>query len=112
VFQIENGTFTPLVYTTNGTMSRECQAFYKENGRKDKGPHFSGNECYPDQKINFSLVHSMLQYIRGSRSRITKKKNKRKKAFLFKSKYLFLLFFYFSKKSWKYITQELIPYYV
>jgi len=80
-------------------MSRECQAFYKENGRKDKGPHFSGNECYPDQKINFSLVHSMLQYIRGSRSLITKKKTNGKKHFCLSLNIYFYYFFIFPKKA-------------
>jgi len=29
VLQIENGTFTPLMFATNGAMAQECQAFYK-----------------------------------------------------------------------------------
>ena len=30
VFQIENGTFTLLVFATNGAMAEKCEAFYKQ----------------------------------------------------------------------------------
>ena len=29
VLQVENGTFTPLVFSTNGAMGRECIKFYQ-----------------------------------------------------------------------------------
>ena len=72
VLQIENGTFTPLVFATNGAMSRECQAFYKrmaEMVAEKRKVHMSVATSVIRTKISFSLVRSMLRCIRGSRSR-------------------------------------------
>ena len=72
VLQIENGTFTPLVFATNGAMSRECQAFYKrmaEMVAEKRKVNMSVATSVIRTKISFSLVRSMLRCISGSRSR-------------------------------------------
>ena len=73
VLQIENGTFTPLVFATNGAISRECQAFYKrlaEMVAEKRKIQTSMATNVIRTKICFSLVRSMLRCIRGSRSQI------------------------------------------
>ena len=72
VLQVENGSFTPLVFATNGAMSRECQAFYKrmaEMVAEKRHINISVATNVIRTKISFTLVRSMLRCIRGSRSR-------------------------------------------
>lgn len=71
VLQVENGTFTPLVFATNGAMGPECQAFYKrlaEMVAEKRGIPISTATKVIRTKISFSLVRSTLRCIRGSRS--------------------------------------------
>ena len=78
VLQVENGTFTPLVFASNGAMSRECQAFYKrisEIVAEKRKIDISVATSVIRTKISFSLVRSMLRCIRGSRSRVTSNMN-------------------------------------
>ena len=72
VLQVENGSFTPLVFATNGAMSRECQAFYKRMAElvaEKRHINISVATNVIRTKISFTLVRSMLRCIRGSRSR-------------------------------------------
>eukprot|EP00794_Sanderia_malayensis_P019778 gene19778-biopygen16424 len=58
VLQVENGTFTPLVFSTNGAMGRECQIFYKRL-----------SEMIPEKKrMELSIVTAAIrigQWLRG-----------------------------------------------
>ena len=71
VLEVENGTFTPLVFATNGGMARECRAFYKRLAEmiseKRKVPTAMVTS-FIRKKISFSLLRSTLLCIRGSRS--------------------------------------------
>ena len=67
---IDQGSFTPLIFTCFGGMSRECSTFYnrlsemiaeKRNERMEKV------KCWMRSKLNFSLLRSQLLCIRGSR---------------------------------------------
>ena len=71
VVEVEHGTFTPLVFSCFGGMSRECGAFYRKLAEKlAEKRHISVSEatCYIRTKINFSLIKSIILCIRGSRT--------------------------------------------
>lgn len=76
VLQIENGTFTPLVFATNGAMAQECQAFYKRLAEMVAEKRNIANSVATNvirTRISFSLVRSTLRCIRGSRSKSNNK---------------------------------------
>ena len=67
---VEQGTFTPLVFSATGGMRRECSMFFKKLSqpisikRKEKLSVVTyGIRC----KISFALLQSCLLCIRGSR---------------------------------------------
>ena len=70
VLEVENGSFTPLVFSIYGGMGRECQTFYH---RLDEMIAEKQNAKLPiviswlRTKICFSLLKSCLLCIRGSR---------------------------------------------
>ena len=71
VLGIEHGSFTPLVFSCFGGMSRECSYFYKRLSEKladKRNISISEATCFIRTKINFSLVKSLVLCIRGSRS--------------------------------------------
>ena len=71
VLEIEHGSFTPLVFSCFGGMSRECSYFYKRLSEKlaeKRNISISEATCFIRTKINFSLVKSLVLCIRGSRS--------------------------------------------
>ena len=71
VIEIEHGTFTPLVFSCFGGMSRECSYFYKrlsERIAEKRDISVSEATCFIRTKINFSLIKSLVLCIRGSRS--------------------------------------------
>ena len=67
VIEIEQGTFTPLVFGTNGAMAKECQIFHKLLAKKLS---LKRNKKYCEimslirTQISFSLLRSMLICIR------------------------------------------------
>ena len=70
--QMENGTFTPLVFATNGAIAQESQAFYKRLAGMVAEKRNIPNSVAANvirTRISFSLVRSTLRCIRGSRSR-------------------------------------------
>ena len=71
VLQIENATFTPLVFSANGGMGKECSTFYKRLAEMiaDKR-NIATSEAisFVRTRISFSLLRSMLLCLRGSRS--------------------------------------------
>ena len=71
VIEVEHGSFTPLVFSCFGGMSRECAAFYKRLAEKiGEKRNISTSEatCYLRTKLSFSLVRSLVLCICGSRS--------------------------------------------
>jgi len=71
VVEVEHGTFTPLVFSCFGGMSRECGTFYKKLAEKladKRNLSVSEATCFVRTKINFSLIKSLVLCIRGSRT--------------------------------------------
>ena len=71
VIEVEHGSFTPLIFSCFGGMSRECAAFCKRLAEKiGEKRNISTSEatCYFRTKISFSLVRSLVLCIYGSRS--------------------------------------------
>ena len=71
IINVEQGTFTPLVFTSAGGMARQSQIFYKrmaelmaEKRGEKKGFFAAWLRC----KLSFSLVKSALLCLRGTRS--------------------------------------------
>ena len=67
--EVEHGTFTPLIFDTNGAMGTECSAFHKILAKKVAQ---KTNKKYCEvmssirTKIYFSLIKSALLCLRGS----------------------------------------------
>jgi hypothetical protein len=71
VMQIEQGTFTPLVFTINGSMSPECLQFHKTLAEKlstKTGEKYSDVMNFIRCKLSFMCVKSSLLCLRGSRT--------------------------------------------
>ena len=71
VIEIEHGSFTPLVFSCFGGMSRECSFFYKRLSEKiaeKRDISTSEATCFIRTKMCFSLIKSLVLCIRGSRS--------------------------------------------
>ena len=71
VLQVQNGSFTPLVFSINGGMGRECKCFYQRlAGLLSEKRHVDHNIVINWLRTNiaFSLLRSMLLCIRGSRT--------------------------------------------
>ena len=71
VLDVEMGSFTPLVFGTNGGMGNECQRFLKhladKIAQKDTEPY---NTVIPwlRKQITFELLRSVHACVRGSRT--------------------------------------------
>ena len=73
VLDVEMGSFTPLVFRTNGRMGNECQRFLKhladKIAQKDTEPYHT---CivitWLRTQISFKLLRSVHACIRGSRT--------------------------------------------
>ena len=68
---IEQGTFTPLVYSTSGGLGNECQTFYRHLANKiatntiDKYEKvLTSIRC----RLSFMVVKTVLLCLRGSRT--------------------------------------------
>ena len=72
IMTVDNGTFTPLVFSVFGSMGPECKVFYKNLCTKIANKN---NEKYNDIvnwvrcKISFLCVRACLMCLRGSRIR-------------------------------------------
>ena len=71
ILQIEHGTFTPLRFSINGIIGRECQNFYSRleqmiAEKRDLSQSISSN--YIRTKVCFGLLKSSLLCLRGSRT--------------------------------------------
>ena len=68
---IENGSFTPIVYSLNGRMSNECKVFYSRLAELisiKRNINKSMVVSWMRTKLNFSMLRSMLLCLRGPRS--------------------------------------------
>ena len=71
VNEIEHGTFTPLVFTTTGGMSKECKTFHSRLAQlisTKKGEDYNTTISWIRAKTCFSLLRSSLVCLRGSRT--------------------------------------------
>ena len=71
IIEVEHGSFTPLVFSCFGGMSRECGAFYKQLAEKlavKRRITTSEATCFIRTRLSFSLVKSLVLCICGSRS--------------------------------------------
>ena len=72
VMEIEQGTFTPLVFTTTGGMPDECVKYHSRLAEliaNKKGESYSGAISWIRVKLSFAIVRSAILHLRGSRSR-------------------------------------------
>ena len=71
IFNVEHASFTPLVFTIQGGMSREAHTFYNRlsdmiaNKRKEPTSVITN---WIRTKLNFALLKSCLLCLRGSRT--------------------------------------------
>ena len=72
ILQEENGSFTPLIFSSNGGMSNETKRFFSRMSELvsvKNGTKYSDTSAWIKRKIAFSLIRSAVICIRGSRSR-------------------------------------------
>ena len=68
---IEQGTFTPLVFTTTGSMGPECMLFHKSLAEKlaaKSGERYADVMNFIRCKLSFMCIRSSLLCLRGSRA--------------------------------------------
>ncbi len=71
ILQVEHGTFTPLVFTTAGGMSNECNRFYSRLATlisEKRGESKASTTTWLRCRISFSLLRSAILCMRGSRT--------------------------------------------
>ena len=69
--EVENGSFTPLVFATTGGMGREATLFYKhlaDQISEKRNTTYSKTMAWIRCTLSFSLLRSAVMCIRGSRS--------------------------------------------
>ena len=72
VMEIEQGTFTTLVFTTTGGMADECVKHHSrlvELIANKKGQSYSSKISWIRAKVSFAIVRSAILCMRGTRSR-------------------------------------------
>ena len=77
ILQVENGTFTPLVFSVHCGMSPECSFFFKRLSgliSEKRGESASVVSSWIRTKTCFALLRSALMCIRGTRHRYYKYK--------------------------------------
>ena len=71
--EIEQGTFTPLVFTTTGGMADECVKYHRRLAEliaNRKGESYSSAIAWIRAKVSFAkIVRSAILCLRDSRSR-------------------------------------------
>ena len=75
---VEQGTFTPLVFTSAGGMARQSQIFYKRMAElmaEKRGEEKGFFTAWLQGKLSFSLVKSALLCLRDTRSSRTQRDN-------------------------------------
>ena len=70
VIEVEHGSFTPLVFGTNGGMGDECLIFLKQLTTKiaeKKGNTYAETITWLRTKLSFAILKSVLLCVRGTR---------------------------------------------
>ncbi len=71
VTDIEQGTFTPLIFTTTGGMGEECEKYHSRLAEliaTKKGERYSKTISWIRMKISFSIIRFALLCLRGTRT--------------------------------------------
>ena len=71
VLEVEQGAFTPLVFTTTGGMTDECKRYHSRLAEllsTKKAEDYSSTMSWIRAKVSFALLRSVLLCLRGSRS--------------------------------------------
>ena len=69
--EIEQGSFTPLVFSTTGVMAHECSVYHKALAQKlseKKNERYEDIMRYLRVKLSFLALKSTLLCLRGSRT--------------------------------------------
>ena len=72
VLEVERGTFTPLVFTTTGGMSDECQRSHSRLAELlavKKQENYASTITWITTRVSFAILRSALVCLRGSRSK-------------------------------------------
>ena len=72
IMEVEQGTFTPLVFTTTGGMGKECQRYHARLAEliaKKKGEEYATTITWIRTKISFAILRAALLCLRGTRRR-------------------------------------------
>ena len=78
VREVEQGTFTPLVFTTTGRIAEECKRYYNRLAELlaiKKGEDYASTVSWLRAKVSFAILSSALLCLRGS-WRFQRKKKK------------------------------------
>ena len=70
VMEVEQGSFTPLVFTTSGVMRHECTKYHKTLAEKlseKRGERYDTIMRYLRVKLSFFALKATLLCLRGSR---------------------------------------------
>ena len=70
--EVERGTFTPLVFTTTGGMSDECQRYHSRRTELlavKKQESYASTIAWIRTRVPFAILRSALVCLRGSRTR-------------------------------------------
>ena len=76
VLDIEHGSFTPLVFGTNGGMGKECEHFLSTLANKiseKDDEKYSQTISWIRTRLSFEILRSAITCVRGSRSPFKKK---------------------------------------
>ena len=71
VIEVEQGTFTPLIFSSTGGMGTECKIYHKrlvELLSTKKGESYANTMQWVRARVSFALIRSGLLCLRGSRS--------------------------------------------
>ena len=71
VREVENATFTPLVFSTTGGMGRAATTFYRRLASllsEKRGTSYSKTMDWVRCRLNFALLRASIMSIRGARS--------------------------------------------
>ena len=72
ILELEQATFTPLVFSTTGGMGVECKRYHSslaELGAAKKGESYATTMSWIRARVSFALLRSALLCLRGSRAR-------------------------------------------
>ena len=71
--EIEQGTFTPIIFTTKGAMGHECEKFHKSLAQKlakKRGEKYADVMRYIRVKLSFLVLKASLLCLRGTRVKV------------------------------------------